>query len=170
MYNFSQGWLRHYILVEHSWVEEFHFYTVQQVNIISQSEYYLWFFLNWSRSQPHHGIWCWLMFSIILFFFLDILSCWEDINLDMNSLIFWEWMPNIMDADQMETSSLIMLINSEWIIRGGIPSSFAESVDVEGQNNWTWPYSIFDWDSMRMEENHLSLLRPSWMSLKHGGG
>ena len=84
------------------------------------------------------------MFSIILFFFLDILSCWEDINLDMNSLIFWEWMPNIMDADQMETSSLIMLINSEWIIRGGIPSSFAESVDVEGQNNWTWPYSIFD--------------------------
>ena len=33
-------------------------------------------------------IWCWLISSIIFFKFLETMSCWEDFNLEMSSLIF----------------------------------------------------------------------------------
>ena len=35
-------------------------------------------------------------------------------NLDITSLLYWEWMPKILDTEQMETSSWMTAINSEW--------------------------------------------------------
>ena len=48
--------------------------------------------LNKRRSISHQYIWCWLSFTIQLFWFLDTMSCCEDLNLERSYLMFLVWM------------------------------------------------------------------------------
>ena len=148
-----------------------------------------WSSLKLIREQLHWGIWWWFLFSIRLFCFLDILSCLSDPNLEISPLICWEWKPNILDTERIDNSYWMMPMNAEWSLRGDMPSSFDDSVEVDGRKTWYQscskfsgsveagvltnrdrPFSVFTWDHGGVEGNQTSLLKPYWISHEHSHG
>ena len=72
----------------------------------------------------------------MLFWLLNTLSCWEDLNLEIRSLICLVWTPNFLDAYLMENLSWMTYMNVYWFLWWYIWCSFINSVAVYGGINW----------------------------------
>ena len=66
-------------------------------------------------------------------------------------------MPKNMDAEQMETSSWITAINTEWSFWGDTLSSFAESVEVDELGLWSDGIELSSSANNSVGQYHLNL-------------
>ena len=62
-----------------------------------------------------------------------------------------------MDAERMQTSSFITVINAEWSFWGDTLSFFANSVELDVGITWAYSYSVFTWYIVEVDDKDLGL-------------